>query len=415
MSKSLHLKHSVVTTLALLFVLMLLISNVSWAQTPAPEANTVIGQPDFNSNTPGIGAQSLNFPLGITGDNAGGIYVADRNNHRVLFFATGDAVADRVYGQSDNFNTYIVNFDGIGGSGAPSANTLNMPTVVAVDRENGLYVADRDNHRILYFANDNDSIADRVYGQFGNFGTNPANNDGAGGSGIPSAENIGVFSLGLIVDNDGGLYVADSSNNRVLFFANDGDTVADRVYGQFGSLITGVVNNDGTGVTSSPSADNFNFPRGMTLDADGGLYICDRENHRVLFFANDGDTTADRVYGQFGSFTTNAANNTGDPSADSLFKPRAISADASGGVYIADTSNNRILYFANDGDTTADAVYGQSGSFTTNAVNNDGTGNEGTPNAGNLNLPQGVFIEQSGRLYISDTGNNRILVFGAEE
>ena len=32
-------------------------------------------------------------------------------------------------------------------------------------------------------------------------------------------------------------------------------------------------------------------------DSRGGLYVADRDNHRVLYFANDGDTTADWVFG----------------------------------------------------------------------------------------------------------------------
>jgi DNA-binding beta-propeller fold protein YncE len=121
-----------------------------------------------------------------------------------------------------------------------------------------------------------------------------------------------------------------------------------------------------------------------------------------LYFANDGNTTADRVYGQAGNFTTNAANmDAAQPSADSLFSPRAVALDAAGGLYIADSSNNRILYFAPDGDTTADWVYGQAGAFNTSASGSS---------VDMLNAPQGVSVAPDGRVYIADTGNNRVLV-----
>ena len=114
--------------------------------------------------------------------------------------------------------SYTQNYDGVGGSGLPSAETLNFPVAISLDADDGLYVTDRENHRVLYYAPDGDTTADRVYGQFDTFTTNPPNNDGRGGTGLPSAASIGVFALGVLADGDGGLYVSDSSNNRVLYF-----------------------------------------------------------------------------------------------------------------------------------------------------------------------------------------------------
>ncbi|MEP7292571.1 MAG: NHL repeat-containing protein [Chloroflexota bacterium] len=375
----------------------------------AQEAVTLFGQPNLTSTQSGHSAAGLNFPLGITVDGSGGFYVADRNNHRVLFFANdGDATADRVYGQHGSFDAYTSNYDGVGGSGNPSADSLSMPTVVTLAPDGSIYVTDRDNHRVLHYP-EGTTTADRVYGQFGSFVMNPPNNNGIGGSGVPSADNIGVFTLGVIADVGGVFYAADSSNNRVLYFANDGDTTADRVYGQFGAFTTGTLNNDGTGQTGAPSADSLNFPRGMALDETGGLFVADRENNRVLYFASDGDTTADRVYGQFGDFTANLENNdgsggTGLVSADSLSHPKAIALAPDGGIYIADSINSRILYYALDGDTTADWVYGQA-DFSSRADNRGGQAGSGT-----LNQPQSIAVGPDGRLYIADTGNNRVLV-----
>ncbi len=386
--------------------------NVVFAQN-----HRVIGQPDFTTSTPGHTASDLNFPLGIAVDDSGGIYVADRNNHRVLYYAPdGDGVADRVYGQHGRLDTYIVNFDGLGGSGPPSADTLANPTYVALDNVGGVYIADRDNHRVLYFA-PGDTTADRVYGQFGSFVLNVVNNDGSGlisGVGTPDANNLGVYPLTIAVDPDGGLYIADSSNHRVLYYAPDGDTTADRVYGQYDSFASGVKNNDGSGNTGMPSPSNLNFPRGIAFDTMGGIYIVDRDNNRVLYFAPDGDTVADRVLGQYDSFTSNAPNNNGSgaaglPTAETLSSPRAVVIDDAGGLYVADSGNNRVLYFAGNSDDSADGVYGQAGGFTTGVANNDGSGISGQPSADNISGVQGLALH-NGMLYISDTNNNRILV-----
>ena len=403
-----------VTRVLLVVTVILLLVPTAAAQEPGPAAARVYGQSDFASNTAGHDADGLVFPIGLAEDSNGGVYVADRNNSRILYFAPdGDTTADWVYGQHDELASYNQNYDGVGGSGLPSADTLNFPVAISLAADDGLYVTDRENHRVLYYASDGDTTADNVYGQFGSFTTNPPNNDGLGGNGLPSAENIGVFALGVLVDQSG-LYVSDSSNNRVLFFA-PGDTTADTVFGQLGNFTSGVKNNDGSGQTGAPSAESLNFPRGLALDGSGGLYVADRENHRVLYIADDGDTAADRVYGHSGSFTSGVPNDdgagtAGSPTAENFNQPPSVALDGNDGLYVADRDNNRVLYFAGDGDTTADSVFGQFGSFTTNVANNDGSGASDTPSAENLNHPQFVMVAADGSLFISDTGNNRVLV-----
>ncbi len=74
-----------------------------------------------------------------------------------------------------------------------------MPTVVTLAPDGGIYVTDRENHRVLHYPKDS-TTADRVYGQFGSFASNPPNHNGVGGSGLPSADNIGVFTLGVVAE-----------------------------------------------------------------------------------------------------------------------------------------------------------------------------------------------------------------------
>lgn len=403
------MKRSLLLMLVLVSTLFLLVSFVVLAQD-AP-ATVVYGQPDFVSGAAnrggGASAETLNYPLGLALAPDGGLYIADRNNHRVLYYANdGNQAADRVYGQCDNLNTYVANNNCTNGnSSGPSANNLNNPTAVGLDAGGGLYVADRDNHRVLYYAPDGNTTADRIYGQFGSFGSFMTSNNGRGDFGEPSAENFGTYILGLVVDSTGGFYVADSSGHRILYFAPDGDggvpdTVADRVYGQDDDFTTDTRNKNGV------SARSFQFPRGLSLDSADGLYVADRDNNRVLYFANDGDTTADRVYGQGDNFSANAeAHGVGG-----LSHPKAVAVDANGGVWVTDSLNHRLVYYANDGDTTADRVLGQAGSFDTNVVNNDGAGNSGAPSVANFNLPQGIMVAPDGRLIMTDTGNNRALV-----
>ncbi len=225
-----------------------------------------------------------------------------------------------------------------------------------------------------------------VWGQGGSFTSN-ANN----GISASSMQALG----GVLVDPAGNLYAADGQNNRVLFFPR-GSMTATRVYGQNGSFTTGTANNGGV------SANSLSNPQGLALDSSGDLYVADEYNNRVLFYPA-GSTTATRVYGQNGSFTTKTENN-GGVSANSLGQPYGLAVDASGGLYVSDYQNNRVLFYP-AGSTTATRVYGQGGSFTSNAVNNGGI------SASSLNQPTGVALDSSGDLYIADIYNNRVLFY----
>src|SRR5208337_2667044 len=106
----------------------------------------------------------------------------------------------------------------------------------------------------------------------------------------------------------------------------------------------------------------------------------------------NGSTTASRVYGQGGSFTTNTANN-GGILATSLNTPSGVAVDGSGNLYVVDFNNNRVLYYPS-GSTAATGVYGQGGSFTTNTASTSTTG---------LSNPLGVAVDGGGNLYVADT------------
>jgi sugar lactone lactonase YvrE len=80
--------------------------------------------------------------------------------------------------------------------------------------------------------------------------------------------------------------------------------------------------------------------------------------------------TAGVVYGQGGSFTSNTANN-GGISASSINSLADLVFDSSGNLYVSDALNARVLFYP-AGSTTATRVYGQNGSFTTNTANSGG-------------------------------------------
>jgi sugar lactone lactonase YvrE len=183
--------------------------------------------------------------------------------------------------------------------------------------------------------------------------------------------------------------------------AISGDTVADRVFGQGGSFTSGTCNLGGN------SASSLCIPYGgAAVDAAGRLYIVDQGNHRVL--ENDSPLTssvADRVFGQGGSFTSGTCNN-GGVSASSLCNPLDVAVDAAGRLYVVDDSNSRVLEYDSPlTSSVANRVFGQGGSFTASTCNNGGV------SASSLCYPAGVAVDATGRLYVADNDNNRVLEY----
>jgi sugar lactone lactonase YvrE len=357
---------------------------------PSSIAVMVFGQGgDFTTaavNKGGTGgkptAGSLFLPGGAAADPAGGLYIADTYNNRVVYYAAGGSSAARVYGQAGSFTTNTSNKGAA--SGAASADSLSAPQAAAVDSAGSLYIADTGNHRVLFFGDpSHPTTATRVYGQAGSFtAADPP----------PTVDASTLFSpTGLAVDTNGGLYVADTNNNRVLFYPA-GSTTPTRVYGQGGSFTSSAVNKDGL------NQDGLNYPAGIAVDLANNLYVADQYNNRVLFFLS-GSTTPTRVYGQNGSFTSDGIA----CSAAGLSQPMGVALDPGGSLYTADAACNRAVVFLAS-LTAAAGVYGQNSSLATGYYNLGGS-----PSENSLANPSAAAFGPDGTLYLVDTFNNRVL------
>jgi sugar lactone lactonase YvrE len=384
--------------LPILFLVLLVLVLYPWS-VPSPPArvvpatssqvaSVVYAQPDFTTHTLyATGQNTLKNASYIAVDNHGGIFVADYGNNRVLHFpaivGTGAGpAADRVYGQPD----FTSNATHRGAAG------LNYPHGVAVDPNGGLYISDTFNNRILHYSQTN-SYADRIYGQ-PDFVTTRSNSWGLNARSLSQPQ-------GLTVDSTG-LYVADSANNRVLHYPR-GSMIADRVYGQ------GIPGNSQENFTSNVSGNGaigLDNPRDVAVDSTG-LYVADSGNHRVVHYVL-GNAIADRVYGQPDFATSSVLANQGlaNPTAATLNKPTQLAFDSTGGLYVADRNNNRVVYYPpytqiSVNGPEAVRVLGQMG-FTTSGS---------STTASSFHGPGGVAVDTSGNVFVLDIFNQRVLKF----
>ena len=355
----------------------------------------VLGQPGpQNTNGYGIGAKGFNSPTGIAVNPVtGDLYVADFGSSRVLVFLAPFANPSRIEPNSVIGQPNFTNLT----AGSPSASTLNQPRAVGFDPAGNLWVADAGNHRVLRFnasvLNGSVSpVADTVVGQR-DFFSNTANAGGSvSGSGFDTPTGLGF-------DAAGNLYVSDGRNSRVLRFAaplgpSAPNPAATTVWGQS--------NFTSKGVPLQASASTIAVPVGLGVGGNT-LYVASLTENRVLAFPIAAGGPANTVLGQ-SDFATTTANTGSTPlaSANSLFGPNDVKLDASGNLFVADTSNNRVLEIA-QGSKAAAKVWGQI-DFVSNGPNQI--------KPASINFPFKIAIDYSSApyaLYVSDTGNNRVL------
>jgi uncharacterized protein (TIGR03437 family) len=362
-------------------------------------AKSVFGQSDFATTTPNTGAfpqaslNSLSGPLDVKVDRAGNVVVADSGNNRVVEFPAASKSAAKVWGQND----FVSN-----GPNEIKPASLNFPYQIAIDYSKApfpLYVADTGNHRVLVWK---DSVqfrsgdpADLVIGQPNMFSALP--NVDSGTAKQPSSTSLSSPTGIAVNPSDGTLYVADSGNNRVLRFPRpvnqNGRITPDAVIGQA---------NFTTSTSASISASSLNSPGGVAIGPNGDLFVADSGNNRVLEFPAAAGTgsSALRVYGQP---SMNIGAQASRVSAQTLAAPQGIFVDQASNLYVADAGANRVLIFPNTQNAppagqAATAVLGQADL-------------SGTPGVISLKAPVGVGVDTNGNVYVSDSGNNRVLVF----
>ncbi len=222
--------------------------------------------------------------------------------------------------------------------------------------------------------------------------------------GQPSANVNANLEDGLELPSDiaicgGRLFVVDQFHERVLAW----DTLPARgrpslVLGQ-PTFTTRVINYAGL------DARGLNFPDGIACTNDT-LAVADTQNSRVLIWQplpTSNFEAASVVVGQ-PDFST--SGNGGGPTATTLNAPRAV-AIIGNALFVADTAYNRVLVWNN-----VPTVNGVAANFAIGQPNlTSSAANAGTSvNANGLSVPAAIGSDGT-RLFIADTGNNRVLMW----
>ena len=396
---------------------------------------------------PAVNNYMFGFNLGQSGSNViftGGpmglwvaddcLFVADTYNNRIVRYdpvaawPPEDASAGQlspamsaVFGQ-ENFNTNTPNRWEFA---EPSNQSFHRPVAGAFGAGR-MFIVDQNNHRVLRLPYDSENRiplpAEAVLGQYEFALRSPNLIEGrelsAGAIQLIAGNQVVSLGLGPAMaihypanpDEPPHLYIADTGNNRILAFYDArqfqfGQT-ADLVIGQVGltrSLVNSPTNNPAT-----PTRSGLSLPSSVAVDAEGNVWVADTGNGRVLRFPRPFDRWgepqgADLVIGQ-PDFETRSG---GEPKRNRLYRPSSIAFAGDGKLVVADLAHHRVMVFNPPFDNGQDAavVLGQPDGETAAA------GSE----LNQMNLPLGVAVDGQDRIYVADTGNNRLLVFDRAE
>lgn len=326
--------------------------------SPAQLVTTIAGTAGVTGTTNATGsAARFNNPHGITSDQFGNIFIADRYNHLIRKMTPAGVVTT------------------IAGSGSPgsadgngSNASFNEPWGIAADTLGNLYIADTKNYKIRKI--DNTGFVSTIAGT-GLFGTT---------NGPALTARFG-YSTGIAVTKDGTIiYVADHNTHVIR-----------KIQGNVVSNLAGTIyiagSDDGMG-----AAATFNHPYGIELDNSGNVIVADEWNNVIRKITPAGNVTTVAGVGISGSMD-------GQPSAASFNYPWDITIDSMNNIYVMDGLNHTVRKI--EAVTFNVSTYAGTAGL---IGNTDGSGP-----AARFNGAAGIVYSRTDKcLYVADTYNHTI-------
>ena len=430
-----------ISVLTLTLVLpALLEAQVTFAGTQVPVA--------------GGAAFPLSRPSGVAVDGTGNLYIADTGNNRILMvtpagdgyttpvviasgFSSPTAVASDWTGDvfvADTGNNQVVLLAMTSKGRQPAvtiASGMDMPSGVAVDGSENLYVSDTGNNRILELAYINGSY----------------------GAAVPVASGFSAPTQ-ISVDAKKTLYIADTGNSRIVKEPLTATGYTTPQYLRFNSnTLTGVsvdrnlnvwVSENGTGLIAQDpwnyagnrynnsfyAGGGFSSPQGLIADTRGNVFVADAAANTIVKLVNASVNFSSAAVGQSPlqqtyEFTIAAGTTLGTPAIYTQGGTGQDFNDAGGSTCQAEYYAQATLCVVKvafsplgSGERKgAIVLYDPSGNPLATAFIS-GVGTE--PQAGyipgtltylgtGLSGPSGVAVDGNGDVFISDTGNDRVV------
>ncbi len=201
-----------------------------------------------------------------------------------------------------------------------NSNTLNNPTGIAADEDGNLYVADQDGGKIYKI---------------------PVGSDGAAGDLVELIDTSG-YPAGVDLTEPHGLALLTNSDDSISLFITD--EAADRnniikIDISDSTVISAekITQPSTGGDTTDTTADEAKFdkPHGITANGNGAIFIADENNNRIQIITPGGNVVTFAGSGE-------AGDSDGDPEKAKFDRPRGMAIDKNGNVLVCDYGNGKV-------------------------------------------------------------------------
>jgi hypothetical protein len=315
--------------------------------------------------------------------NSSDIFVADVLNNRVqkfdlngTFIKSWGSFCDLSTGQG------CLDPDGPAGNLSLGDGQFNMPSGIGVDSKY-VFVVDHNNQT-------------QKFDYDGNFIKRWGSSGSANGQ-FKTPEGIAVDK------NSTSVYVVDSGNHRIQKFDKEGQHL--KTWGSFCEVATAkeCLDPDGPAGNLSLGDGQFNYPQGVAIDsnASNNIYVADSKNNRIQKFDDNGTFIK-----RWGS----AGNGVGE-----FRRPADVAVDSSI-VYVVDAENDRIQEFNSNGTYIrtwgSECLRRFDRPMSSGCTDMDGPLGNLTVGQGQFNRPAGIAITP-GVVIIADNSNDLIQTFKA--
>jgi sugar lactone lactonase YvrE len=301
------------------------------------------GAPGFEDG-PALSAR-FSDPFGVAVDKRGNVIVADGGQSNRIRRVTVDGNVQTIAGSSEGF-----------ADGNALQAQFNTPSGIVIDNGGNVVIADTSNNRIRKLSTDGSKVSTIA---------------GSGSAGLRDGRAADAQfdgPIGVAVDKQGNIFVADSYNDSIRKIATDGG-------------VTTVAGTGSPGYRDGPaSGAAFDTPCGVAVDKDGNLFVADAGNHAIRKINPQGDVT------------TIAGRVDDEARGVQLNRPVSVALTHDGFLFIADEAGCKIVRISPEGEGMIYA--GAAAGF------GDGVGGHAR-----MNGPSSLAVDRQGVLYVADSQN----------
>jgi sugar lactone lactonase YvrE len=299
------------------------------SNVPKPGTMTTIGGKGQGGWCNDDGQPVLNAcinPVGIAYDSAGNYYLGDYGSDRVRKVTKSTTYIQTIDGWGPNGGTQPNYSDPVGLSGVGGTPGLYYPLGVWADpTSDNVYVGGYDGQAVYVW----NSAKNEISGFAGN-GVSGFAGDGSAASSTAAELNE---PIGIAKDSKGNIYIADN-NNCAIRQVNPSGTITTIAGGTEGAL-------KGCGYTNSSAVDSqFNAPNSVAIDAANNIYIADYNNCAIRKITASTSEVSTLAGGP--TVGCGYSGDQGPATAAQISGPQSVTLDGAGNVYFSDTNNARV-------------------------------------------------------------------------